>query len=63
MQKTLIWSMGQEDSLERKRATLSLVWEIPWREEPGELQAIGLQRLRHNLITKQQQQMVANGSL
>ena len=31
-----------------------LAWEIPWREESGGLQTIGLQRVRHNLVTKQQ---------
>ena len=32
-------------------------WEIPWTEEPGGLQAMGLQRVRHNLVTKQQQKI------
>ena len=31
-----------------------LAWEIPWTEEPGGLQIMGLQRVRHNLVTKQQ---------
>ena len=30
-----------------------LAWEIPWREEPGGLQSMGLQK-RHDLATKQQ---------
>ena len=30
-----------------------LAWEIPWTEEPGELQSMGLQRVRYNLATKQ----------
>ena len=34
----------------------TLAWEIPWTEEPGRLQSMGLQRVRHNLVTKQQQQ-------
>ena len=33
-----------------------LAWEIPWTEEPGGLQSMGLQRVRNNLATKQQQQ-------
>ena len=33
-----------------------LVWEIPWTEEPGESQSMGLQRVRHNLVTKQQRE-------
>ena len=32
-----------------------LVWEIPWTEEPGGLPSKGLQRVRHDLATKQQQ--------
>ena len=34
----------------------NLAWEIPWTEEPDKLQFIGLQRGRHDLATKQQQQ-------
>ena len=33
-----------------------LAWEIPWTEEPGELQSMGSQRVGHDLVTKQQQQ-------
>ena len=29
-----------------------LTWEIPWTEEPGGLQSMRLQRVRHNLVTK-----------
>ena len=49
--------LGQEDPLEKEMATHSsiLVWEIPWAEEPGGLQSMGSQRVRHNLATKQQQ--------
>ena len=51
-------SPGWEDPLEKQTATHSsiLVWEIPWREEPGGLQSMGLQRVGHNLVTKLQQQ-------
>ena len=31
-----------------------LAWEIPWTEEPGSLQATGSQRVRDDLVTKQQ---------
>ena len=31
-----------------------LAWEIPWTEEPGELQSMALQRVGHNFATKQQ---------
>ena len=33
-----------------------LICEIPWTEESGGLQSMGLQRVRHDLVTKQQQQ-------
>ena len=33
-----------------------LAWRIPWTEEPGELQSMGLQRVGHDLVTEQQQQ-------
>ena len=44
-----------EDPLEKGMATHSSIfpWEISWTEEPGGLQYMGLQRLRHNLVTKQ----------
>ena len=50
MQDMRIWSLGQEDPLEKETATHSsvLAWEIPWTEEPGELQSMGLQRVRHD---------------
>ena len=32
-----------------------LAWEIPWTDESGGLQPMGLQRVRHNLATEQQQ--------
>ena len=32
-----------------------LAWEIPWTEESGGLQSMGLQRVGHDLLTKQQQ--------
>ena len=49
------YALGQEDSLEEGMATYSciLAWEIPWTEEPGGLQPIGSQRVRHDLVTKQ----------
>ena len=42
--------MSQEDPLEEETATHSsiLPWEIPWTEEPGRLQSLGLQRVRHD---------------
>ena len=45
-----VLSLGQEDALEEGMATHSsiLAWRIPWTEEPGGLQSIGLQTVRHN---------------
>ena len=45
MQEMWVQSLGQENPLEKEMATHSsiLVWEIPWSEEPGELQSMGLQ--------------------
>ena len=50
-------ALGREDPLEKGMATHSsiLAWEIPWTEEPGRLQSMGLQRVGHDLATKQQQ--------
>ena len=50
MQETRVQSLGQEDPLEKKTATPSsiLAWRIPWTEEPGGLQCMGLQRVRHD---------------
>ena len=54
MQKTWIQSLGQEDPLEKGMTTHTsiLAWRIPWTEEPGGLQSMGLQRVGHNLETK-----------
>ena len=43
-------SLGWEDSLEEGTATHSSIftWRIPWTEEPGGLQSIGLQRVEHD---------------
>ena len=45
MQETQVWYLGWEDPLEKEIAThySKLSWEIPWTEEPGVLQATGLQ--------------------
>ena len=50
MQETRVPSLGLEDALEKGMATHSsiLAWRIPWTEEPGGLQSIGSQRVRHN---------------
>ena len=45
-QEMLVRSLGQKDPLEKEMATHSsiLAWEIPWTEEPGGLQSMGLQK-------------------
>ena len=50
MWETQVLSLGQEESLEKGMATHSsiLAWRIPWTEEPGELQPMGLQRVGHD---------------
>ena len=57
MQEMGVWSLGWEDTLEKGMATHSsiLAWEIPWTEEPGGLQSMGLQRIVLDLVAKQQQ--------
>ena len=53
----LVQSLHSEDPLEKGIATHSsiLAWRITWTEEPGVLQSMGSQRLRHDLATEQQQ--------
>ena len=50
MQETQVHSLGQEDPLEKEKAThfSTLARRIPWTEEPGGLQSMGSQRVRHN---------------
>ena len=50
MWDTQVLSLGWEDPLEKEMAIHSstLAWKIPWTEEPGRLQSIGLQRLRRD---------------
>ena len=53
IQETWVQFVGQEDPLEEEMATQSriLAWEIPWTEEPGRLQSMESQVIRH-LVTK-----------
>ena len=48
--ETWVRSLGQEDLLEKEMATHSsiIAWRIPWMEEPGRLQSMGSQRIRHD---------------
>ena len=51
-QETWVRSLDGEDPLEKGMATHSsiLAWRIPWTEEPGRLQFVGLQRVEHDWI-------------
>ena len=53
IQETRVRSLGREDTLEKAMSPHSstLAWRIPWKEEPGRLQSMGLQRVRHNWAT------------
>ena len=52
MQKTLVRSLHWKDPLEKEMAVHSgiLAWEIPWTEEPGGLQFVGSQRVKHESV-------------
>ena len=53
MQETWVWSLGEEDPLEKEMATHSstLAWKTPWMEEPGGLQSIESQRVGNDWAT------------
>ena len=55
-QETRVQSLRLEEPLEDGMATHSriLAWETPRTEEPGGLQSMGSQRVRHDSVTKQQ---------
>ena len=57
VQETRVPSLDREDPLEEGLATRSsvLAWRIPWTEEPGGLQSVGPQRVRHACLTEWQQ--------
>ena len=48
MQETWIQSIGQEDPLETGIPSNIVSWRSPWTEEPGGLQFMGSQRVRHD---------------
>ena len=52
MQETWVQSLGQEDPVEKGMVThfSILAWIIPWTEEPGGLQSMGSQRVRHDWL-------------
>ena len=51
-QETQVWSLGQEDPLEKEMATHSTIlsWRTPWTEETGRLKSMELQEVRQNWI-------------
>ena len=53
VRETQVPSLGWEDPLEKEMAPhfSTLAWKIPWTEEPGRLQSMGSQRVRHDLTT------------
>ena len=53
MRETWVRSLGREDALEKEMATHSstLAWKIPWMGDPGRLQFMRLQRVRHDWAT------------
>jgi len=50
MQETRVQALGWEDPLEKEMAIHSstIAWKIPWTEEPGRLQSMGSQRVKHD---------------
>ena len=53
VRETWVWSLGQEDPLEKEMATHSrtLAWKIPWTEKRSRLQSMGSQRVGHDWVT------------
>ena len=53
MRQTQVQSLGGEDPLEKEMTThsSSFAWRTPWTEEPGGLQSMGSQRVRHDRVT------------
>ena len=62
MQEIWVRSLGWEDLLEKEMATHSsiLAWKIPWMEEPGRLQSIGSQRIRHDWVTSMKMDSISD---
>ena len=58
MQETQVQSLGREDALEKEMATHSSTptWRIPRTREPGGLQPMGSQRVRHDFLATKRQQ-------
>ena len=65
MKEMRVWSLGWEDLLEEEVATHSriLTWKIPQTKEPGGLQSVGLQRVRHDLVAEHARTCMWKGKL
>ena len=65
MQEMQVQSLGGEDLLGKEMTTHSsiLAWKIPRTEEPGRLQSMGWQRIRHDLDWTTQQQQISQCSI
>ena len=65
MQETWVRFLGEGDPLEEGMATGSsiLAWKIPWVEEPGKLQSLGSQRVRHDFESERESCSVVSDSL
>ena len=64
MQEMWVKSLSQEDLLEKGMATHSIVlaWKFPWAEEPGRLQSMGSQRVRHGWASNTHTPVLTTGS-
>ena len=60
MQETQVRSLSQEDPLEKEMAANSsiLAWRIPWTKDPGRLESMGSQRVRHDRGTNRSDECV-----
>ena len=60
MQETQVQALGWQDPLEKEMGTHSSTpaWRTPWTEEPGGLQFMGSRRVGHDLMTKQNWQLL-----
>ena len=56
MQEARVLSQVQEEALEEEMVAHPsiLAWEIPWTEEPGGIQSLGLQRVGHDIMAEQE---------
>ena len=64
-QETRVQSLGWEDALEEEMTTHSGIhdWRIPWAEEPGGLQSMGSQRVRHDRVRVSELQLMTHHRL